>query len=124
LPPPPTAVAKPPRVNVPTLRRRPFSLGYTHVDFALLRRLGTLTRKRIATATPDDLGYGDPRGGLHLPAQVSRHLVANRGVRWDPECVMIVSGTQQAVHLCSNALLRPGAQLWMEDPGITRRRQR
>jgi GntR family transcriptional regulator/MocR family aminotransferase len=113
----PTAAAKLSGINVPTPQRKPFALGYTHVDSSLLRHLGALTRKRIATATADDLGYGDPRGSLRLRAQVSRHLAANRGVRCDPNCVMIVSGTQQAVHLCSNALLRPGAQVWMEDPG-------
>lgn len=34
-----------------------------------------------------------------------------------PEQIIIVSGAQQAVDLCSRVLLDPGDPVWVEDPG-------
>lgn len=97
--------------------RRAFALGNTHADAFLLRRLASNVRRRIATATDDQLGYGDPRGSEHLRTQIAQHLAANRGIRCDPSCVVIVSGTQHGIRLCTDALLSPGDAVWMEDPG-------
>jgi GntR family transcriptional regulator/MocR family aminotransferase len=104
-------------VRVTTPRREPFELGHTDVDASILRRLASSSRKRIAAATEDELGYGDPRGSAHLRTQIARHLAASRGVRCDPECIVIVSGTQMAIRLCADALLAPGDRVWIEDPG-------
>ncbi|MGC2777092.1 MAG: PLP-dependent aminotransferase family protein [Bradyrhizobium sp.] len=97
--------------------RRPFALGFTLVDPVLLKRLAAASRRRIARAGPDELGYGDPRGSLHLRTEVAHYLAANRGVRCDPSCVLIVSGTQHGLRLCIDALLAPGDSVWFEDPG-------
>ncbi|GLH78515.1 transcriptional regulator [Bradyrhizobium sp. SSBR45G] len=97
--------------------RRPFALGFTLVDPALLKRLAAASRRRIAQAAPDELGYGDPRGSLHLRNEVAHYLAANRGVRCDPSCILIVSGTQHGLRLCIDALLAPGDAVWFEDPG-------
>ncbi|MGJ4890045.1 PLP-dependent aminotransferase family protein [Bradyrhizobium sp. HKCCYLRH3099] len=97
--------------------RHPFALGVTLVDPSLLKRLAAASRRRIAQALPDDLGYGDPRGSLHLRTQVAHYLAANRGVRCDPSCILIVSGTQHGLRLCIDALLAPGDAVWFEDPG-------
>jgi GntR family transcriptional regulator/MocR family aminotransferase len=104
-------------IRVATPRREPFELGHTHVDRSILHRLASISRKRIASATEDELGYGDPRGSAHLRIQIARHLAASRGVRCDPECIIIVSGTQHAIRLCADALLAPGDRIWIEDPG-------
>ncbi|MEO8651516.1 MAG: PLP-dependent aminotransferase family protein [Hyphomicrobiaceae bacterium] len=97
--------------------RRPFALGFTHADAVLLRRLASSVRRRIATATTDELGYGDPRGSEHLRTRIAQHLAANRGIQCDPSCVVIVSGTQHGIRLCADALLSAGDAVWMEDPG-------
>jgi GntR family transcriptional regulator/MocR family aminotransferase len=98
-------------------QRRAFALGHTYADAALLGRLAGNVRRRIATASGDELGYGDPRGSEHLRTQIAQHLAANRGIRCDPSCVVIVSGTQHGIRLCVDALLSPGDAVWMEDPG-------
>jgi DNA-binding transcriptional MocR family regulator len=98
-------------------QRGAFALGQTHSDPMVLRRLASATRRRIASATAAYLGYGDPRGGEALRRQIALHLAANRGIRCDPSCILIVSGTQQGVRLCADALLRSGDRVWMEDPG-------
>lgn len=100
---------------------RPFALGYAHPDPAMLNRLATHLRRRMATADAADAGYGDPRGGAHLRRRIARHLAANRGVRCDPDCVFLTAGTQHGLRLCADALIapdaRPGAEVWVEDPG-------
>ena len=112
---PAAMLAAPLRIAQP--KRRAFALGHTFADAALLRRLAGNVRRRIATASGDELGYGDPRGSEHLRTQIAQHLAANRGIRCDPSCVVIVSGTQHGIRLCVDALLSPGGAIWMEDPG-------
>jgi GntR family transcriptional regulator / MocR family aminotransferase len=112
---PSATLAAPFRIAQP--QRRAFALGHTHADAALLSRLASNIRRRIATATGDELGYGDPRGAEHLRTEIAQHLAANRGIRCDPSCVVIVSGTQHGIRLCVDALLSPGDAVWMEDPG-------
>lgn len=116
LPPPPSVVTAP---DVPLTfgQQRPFALGQTHVEPAFLARLAAATRRHIAKASLADLAYGDPRGSLHLRKQIAEFLAVNRGIRCDPDCVVVVSGTQHGLRLCADALLSPGDPVWVEDPG-------
>jgi GntR family transcriptional regulator/MocR family aminotransferase len=104
-------------ITVRTTPHRPFALGFTLTDPPLLKRLASASRLRITRAGVDELGYGDPRGSAHLRTQVARYLAANRGIRCDPSCIMIVNGTQHGLRLCAEALLEPGGAVWFEDPG-------
>ncbi len=115
--PPPPSVATAPDIPLAFGRRRPFALGQTHVEPAFLTRLAAATRRHVAGASLADLGYGDPRGSLHLRQQISDYLAAHRGIRCDPDCVVVVSGTQHGLRLCADALLSPGDPVWVEDPG-------
>lgn len=63
------------------------------------------------------LGYGDPMGHLPLRQAVAQYLGAARGVRCTPAQVMIVSGSQQGLHVAARAVLDVGDQILMEDPG-------
>lgn len=114
---PPPSVAKALDIPMTFGRRRPFGLGQTHVEPAFLARLGTAARRHIADASLTDLAYGDPRGSLHLRRQIADFLTVNRGIRCDPNCVIVVSGTQHGLRLCANALVSPGDAVWFEDPG-------
>jgi GntR family transcriptional regulator/MocR family aminotransferase len=116
LPAPPSAVPVA-EVAIRTTPHRPFGLGFTLTDPPLLKQLANASRRRIAHASADELGYGDPRGSLHLRTEVAHYLAANRGIRCDPSCVMIVSGTQHGLRLCVEALMKPGDTVWFEDPG-------
>jgi GntR family transcriptional regulator / MocR family aminotransferase len=103
-----------PAITLPT---RPFALGKTYADPELLRRLAAATRRRIMKADDASFGYGDPRGDESLRREIARYLAASRGFVCDPECIVIVSGTQAGLRLCVEALLQPGDSVWMEDPG-------
>jgi len=63
------------------------------------------------------MGYGDPMGHLPLRDAVARYLGAARGVRCSPAQVMIVSGSQQGLHIAARALLDPGERILVEEPG-------
>jgi len=63
------------------------------------------------------LGYSDPAGFMPLRELLSAHLRVTRGIRCDPEQVIITSGAQQAVHLTGQLLLNPGDKVWVENPG-------
>lgn len=103
--------------RVAEIPRGAFALGQTYADPILLRQLAGVMRRRIASATSLDLGYGDPRGSEALRRQIAAQLAANRGILCDPGDILVVSGVQHGLRLCLDALLRPGDAVWMEDPG-------
>jgi GntR family transcriptional regulator/MocR family aminotransferase len=115
--PAPPSTGPVPQFTVEQSKPRAFALGYTHTDAALLSRLASNIRRHIAQANQEELSYGDPRGSVHLRTQIARYLAANRGVRCDPSCILVVSGTQHGIRLCADALLSPGDAVWIEDPG-------
>ncbi|MFJ4184691.1 PLP-dependent aminotransferase family protein [Kitasatospora sp. NPDC089509] len=71
-----------------------------------------------------DLGYGDVRGAPALRQAVAHWLARNRGVRADPDEVLVVAGTAQALALLGRALGRVGiTEVAVEDPGSLGARQ-
>ena len=103
--------------TIKPLPAKPFALGKTYADPQLLRRLAAATRRHIMKADHAEFGYGDPRGSKRLRQQIAGYLAANRGFVCDPECVVIVNGTQAGLRLCVDALLQQDDAVWMEDPG-------
>ncbi|MFJ7154162.1 PLP-dependent aminotransferase family protein [Streptomyces sp. NPDC101118] len=76
------------------------------------------TRRVLATAGPDVLGAGDPRGRPELRAALAGHLGRTRGVLAAPDQVVITSGFYQSVRLLGEVLAARGATtVAMEDPG-------
>ncbi|MFB7502344.1 MocR-like pyridoxine biosynthesis transcription factor PdxR [Streptomyces broussonetiae] len=62
-------------------------------------------RRALATAPHDALGYGDPRGRAELRTALAGYLARARGVRTDPETVLITSGFLHALRI-AGAVLR------------------
>ena len=63
------------------------------------------------------LGYDDAQGYWPLRKALCDHLRISRSINCDPENMVIVNGTRQALHLCAEMLLNKGDECWMEDPG-------
>jgi GntR family transcriptional regulator/MocR family aminotransferase len=116
LPTPQKRVAAP-AFNCEPKPRQAFALGHTLIDTSLLRSLGAALSRHVSNATAEQLGYGDPRGSRRLRSQIAEYLAERRGMRTDPECVVVVNGTQNGLRLCADALLARGDVVWMEDPG-------
>lgn len=93
------------RPGVPALSHFPIDAWRHAIDRAL-RRTGR-----------DLLAYGDPLGEPALRESIARHLAVTRGVRCDPEQIVITEGAQGAIALCAQLLTNPGDTVWVEDPG-------
>ena len=63
------------------------------------------------------LGYDDAQGYLPLRKALSDHLRLSRSINCNPESMVIVNSTRQALHLAAELLINKGDQCWMEDPG-------
>jgi GntR family transcriptional regulator/MocR family aminotransferase len=63
------------------------------------------------------LHYGDPMGHPPFRQAVAAYLRTARAVVCDPEQVMIVSGSQQALAITARVLHEPGDSVWVEEPG-------
>ncbi|MEH3079301.1 MAG: PLP-dependent aminotransferase family protein [Quadrisphaera sp.] len=75
-------------------------------------------REVLAAATARDLGYPDPRGHPALRQQLVGWLARTRGVRADPDAVLVVSGVAQALALTAQVLVARGhSSVAVEDPG-------
>jgi GntR family transcriptional regulator/MocR family aminotransferase len=59
----------------------------------------------------------DPMGSLRFREAICRHLRTSRSVRCEPEQIMIVSGSQQALDITTRVLLDPGDAVLVEEPG-------
>jgi len=90
-------------------------------DFPLLA-----WRKAVTTALlrqQPRLQYGNPRGLPKLRAALQGYLWRARGLRCEPDQVVVVNGSQQGLDLCARLLLDPGDRVVMENPGYSLARQ-
>ena len=76
----------------------------------------------LEQASVADLGYGDPRGSQWLRKELASWLARTRGLRAEPDDIIIVTGVAQALALLAQGLartLKAGAegQIAVEDPG-------
>ena len=69
------------------------------------------------------LRYGDPRGSPDLRTALQGYLWRARGLRCEPDQIVVVNGSQQGLDLCARLLLDPGDRVVMEDPGYSLARQ-
>ena len=61
--------------------------------------------------------YAGPGGLPRLREAIARSVAYGRGVRADPDEVVVTSGAQQALDLVARVLLEPGDVVAVEDPG-------
>lgn len=81
-------------------------------DLSLFPRTAWLAaaRRALATAPHEALGYGGPLGRIELREALTHYLARVRGVRTDPEHLLICSGFQQGLALLCAALRERGAR--------------
>lgn len=115
----PSAIAgkAPKRIAITEPQRGTLALGCTDIDETTLRRFRTFAGRRMRTFGSEHLHYGDPRGSLELRIAIANHLLSARGLRCDPDQIMLTSGTQHGLRIVLSAILKPGEQIWVEDPG-------
>ena len=75
-------------------------------------------RAALAQASAADLGYGDPRGSQRLRTELTGWLARTRGLRADPDDIIIVAGVAQSLALLAQVLCaRAETTVAVEDPG-------
>jgi GntR family transcriptional regulator / MocR family aminotransferase len=82
--------------------------------FATWARISTSILKKPSSL---HLGYDDAQGYLPLRKALADHLRISRSINCEPENILIVNGSRQALHLAAEILLKQGDQCLMEDPG-------
>ncbi|MFJ5776781.1 PLP-dependent aminotransferase family protein [Streptomyces sp. NPDC093094] len=105
-PPAPAAPARPDRVP----GRPRYDLKPGTPDLASFPRAAWLraTRRALAAAPHDAFGYGDPRGRVELRTALAGYLARARGVRADPDRIVVCSGFAQGLRLLAEVLRRRG----------------
>ena len=86
----------------------------THFPFVTLRRI---VAHRLQAGGDYVFGYQHITGYPPLKRAIARYLAAARGVRCEPDQVLITNGAQPAFDLLARILTDPGDSVWMEDPG-------
>ncbi|MGH9604577.1 MAG: PLP-dependent aminotransferase family protein [Terracidiphilus sp.] len=66
---------------------------------------------------PSSIHQIAPFGSTRLRRELCAYLRTARGVKCDPEQVMVVSGSQQALDLTARVLMDPGSAVFFEEPG-------
>ncbi|WP_420971207.1 PLP-dependent aminotransferase family protein [Bradyrhizobium sp. B120] len=105
------------KIEIEPPQHNALSLGCTHIDERALQRFRAFAGRRLRAFGSEHLHYGDPRGSSELRAAISDHLLSARGLRCDPDQIMLASGTLHALRIVLGAILKPGDQVWCEDPG-------
>ena len=74
-------------------------------------------QRRVLRLSPNVLGYGDPYGHLRLREALSTMLRTTRGLVLTPEDLLITRGSQMALSLVAQSVLRPGDVVAVEALG-------
>ncbi len=90
----------------------PYSLWPGSPDVSSFPRAAwAAAARRALTAAPSEaFGYGDPRGRPGLRGALAEYLARVRGVRTDPELLVVCTGFTQAVGLLARVLHGRGAR--------------
>ncbi|GAA0924426.1 PLP-dependent aminotransferase family protein [Kribbella koreensis] len=99
-------------ISLPEARKFRYDLTPGSPDVSTFPRSEWLAaaRKALPAAPNDAFGYGDPRGRVELRENLADYLARARGVRADPERILICSGYVQALNLLTDVLRLQGAQ--------------
>jgi GntR family transcriptional regulator / MocR family aminotransferase len=94
-----------------------FGVGQVAFEEFPFRIWNSLATRHYRGASTKYLDYGDPMGLRSLREAIAIYLGTSRGVRCEARQIMIVSGSQQGLDVCTRALVSAGYPVWMEEPG-------
>jgi GntR family transcriptional regulator/MocR family aminotransferase len=109
--------ASPARVAAAQPELGAFRVSLPALDHFPQKIWARLVTRHARAMSIEQMAYGDPAGYLPLRHAVADYLRTARAVACDASQVLIVSGSQMALHLCARVLLKPGDTLYFEDPG-------
>ena len=96
---------------------RPFIARETDVTLFPVGVWKRLAQRVLSEADTQFFYDPDPAGSRELRIQVARYLGFARGIRCDPDDILITTGTRHSLDLCLRGLARTGNRVWIEAPG-------
>ena len=96
----------------------PFHPGLPETGLIPFERWARLMARAWRRPGAELLSERQPGGHPGLRRAIARHLGQMRGLDCTAEQVIITSSAREAVDLVARALLDPGDQVWLEDPGF------
>ncbi|HEY6925801.1 MAG TPA: PLP-dependent aminotransferase family protein, partial [Steroidobacteraceae bacterium] len=95
----------------------PFQMGMPALD-AFPRRVWSRLATRLARELPlSSMMYPAPLGHPPLREAIAAYLAVARGIQCSAHSIVVTAGYQGALGLITRVLLRPGDDVWVEDPG-------
>jgi GntR family transcriptional regulator/MocR family aminotransferase len=100
-----------------------FTISHPAYEYFPFQVWSNLVMRHSRNPNASALHYGGALGSEDLREAICTYLRTARGVRCDPQRVMIVAGSQQALEISTRVLLDPETSVWVEEPGywLTRR---
>ncbi|MFY2070115.1 PLP-dependent aminotransferase family protein [Achromobacter xylosoxidans] len=95
----------------------PFQMGLPALDAFPRKIWARLGARHLRATQAADLSYPPADGLPALRTAIAAHLQVARGIHCTPDQVFITSGYRESLNLVIQALLQPGDQVWVEDPG-------
>lgn len=96
---------------------RPFRYHEPPLDEFPINIWARIAGRSLRRVSPAVLCGCDRGGYVRLRELVAEYLGLSRGIVCTPDRIMIASGVQQGLDLLARLLLKPGDQVWLEDPG-------
>lgn len=100
----------------------PFQSGIPAVDEFPLNAWAKMRRNLWKHVQGEHLSYGDAAGYRPLREAIADYARVSRGVKFDDDQVVIVSGTQQAADAIARLATSPDDEIIFENPGYGRAR--
>jgi GntR family transcriptional regulator/MocR family aminotransferase len=94
-----------------------FRVGLPALDHFPIGVWSKLIARHARHPSVNDLAYGDAMGYAPLREAIAAYLSTVRAVHCDASQVLITTGSQQGLQVCSHVLLDPRDAVWMEEPG-------
>jgi GntR family transcriptional regulator/MocR family aminotransferase len=96
----------------------PFRPGIPALDLFPHDLWGRLLRRASRHIDRDTAGYAHLSGHPRFREALCQHLVEVRGVVAQPEQIIVTSSARGGLSLMASALLEPGEEVWIEEPGF------
>ena len=93
-------------------------------DFSLFphSKWTRILKKTLVNPQSTAMNYGDAAGYPPLQSAIAENLRLTRGLNCEPDQVIIVASSEQAIHRIVTLLLNPEDSVWFGEPGMTSRR--
>jgi len=98
-------------------RTGPFRASESAADFFPFPAWTRIVAGHCRNPSRSLLRYGGPMGLEPFREEIAAYLRTARGVHCEAAQVMVVSGSQQALHIAARVLLEPQSPVWVEEPG-------